>query len=179
MRSGIAMSSLANLVGMPTMALGMLKISDSASLAIHAMLHIAGSGKTQTAAEIAAKQGVSKSQLSKVMLRLARMGLLASKRGPWGGFVLGRPADRIVLLEIYEAIDGPLIKSHCLRGDHCRLNACALSSFIHLVQEEVRQALSSTRLSDLIPQRCGGEVVAHDEDIWCQNLSSTVRAVSR
>jgi Rrf2 family protein len=157
----------------------MLKISDSASLAIHAMLHIADSDKTQTAANIAASQGVSKSQLSKVMLRLARMGLLSSKRGPWGGFVLGRPADRIVLLEIYEAIDGPVGKSRCLRGDQCRLNGCALSDFIHLVQEEVRQSLSSTRLSDLIPQKRGVEVVARDEDIWSPNMMAAVRTVSR
>jgi Rrf2 family protein len=161
----------------------MLKISDSASMAIHAMVHIAvaSSDKRHSVTEIAANQGVSKSQLSKVMLRLAQVGLLASSRGPHGGFVLGRPADRTVLLEIYEAIDGPLGKSRCLRGDHCRLDDCALSDLFHRVQEEVRQSLTSTRLSDLAPHAPGRgvEELARDEDAWCQDSLVTVQAVSR
>ncbi len=159
----------------------MLKISASANLAIHAMVYIAiaGSNRRHTVVEIAGRQGVSRWQLSNVMPRLVCAGLLLSRCGLSGGFVLGRSADTITLLEIYEAIDGPLGKSRCLRGDHCRLNNCALSDFIYLVQEEVRQALSSTRLSDLTPQKGGVEVVAHDGDICCPNLIATARTASR
>lgn len=158
---------LAKLSGWWSVALGVLRISDSANLAIHAMVHIAfaGAEKKQQVAEVAEKQDLSKSSLSKVIVRLARAGLLATRRGRHGGLVLGRPADKIMLLEIYEAIDGPLGKSRCLRGDYCRLTDCALNDLFELVQEEVRQALSSTRLSDLVSQvrTCGTEILArHD-----------------
>ena len=132
----------------------LLKISDAANLAIHAMAHIAGSdsNETHSVATIAAKQGVSEAHLSKVMQRLARAGLLASRRGPGGGFVLSRPAEKIALLEIYEAIDGPVGDSRCLLGrEHCLLSRCALGDLLHRVHKEVRQFLSSRRLSDLMP----------------------------
>jgi len=164
------------------MALGMLRISEPANLAIHAMLYIAvaGSDKKHLVAEIAAKQGVSRSSLSKVMVRLARVGLLASRTGRRGGFVLGRSADRIMLLEIYEAIDGPLGRSRCLRGDRCRQDDCALSDMLDRVQEEVRQSLSSTRLSDMMAQvqTCGIEMLARDSVVPCQQPIASLQASS-
>lgn len=137
------------------MALGALRISESANLAIHAMAHIAmdDSKRRHRVAEIAAMQGVSAAQLAKVMLRLTRAGLLASRSGPGGGFVLGRPADKIVLLEIYEAIDGVVGDGFCSLSAHCSPDSCALGDLVHQVHEEVRQFLASKRLSELMPAR--------------------------
>ena len=77
-----------------------LRISDAANLAIHAMAHIARSkgNVNHSVGEIAGEQGVSVAHLSKVMQRLVKVGLLTSRRGPGGGFVLGRAADKISLL---------------------------------------------------------------------------------
>ncbi len=47
--------------------------------------------------------------LLQVMLQLVRAGILTSKKGPGGGFNLARPAKEITMLEIIEAIDGPVI----------------------------------------------------------------------
>ena len=131
---------------------GILKISDAANLAIHAMMHIAvcKSKMWHSVAEIATHQSVSRSHLARVMLRLTRAGLLTSRTGGGGGFSFGRPADRITLLDIYEAIDGPLGKSHCLPGNRCPLGDCALGDFLHRIQEEVRDLLSSSHLSELV-----------------------------
>jgi Rrf2 family protein len=47
--------------------------------------------------------------LLQVMQQLVRAGILTSKKGPHGGFNLTRPAKEITMLEILEAIDGPVI----------------------------------------------------------------------
>ena len=72
-----------------------LRISDAANLAIHAMAHIAKSGgdANHSVGEIAAEQGVSEAHLSKVMQRLVKVGLLTSRRGPGAAlFWVARPA---------------------------------------------------------------------------------------
>ena len=46
--------------------------------------------------------------LLKIMQPLVRIGVLRSKRGPRGGFSLAKPITQITMLEIIEAVDGPL-----------------------------------------------------------------------
>ena len=129
-----------------------LRISDAANLAIHAMAHIARArdGVNQSVGEIAAHQGVSEAHLSKVMQRLVKVGLLTSRRGPGGGFLLGRAADRISLLEILEAMDGPMSDCKCLLGrKQCLFGGCALGALLTHVNHQVRVFLASRNLTEL------------------------------
>ena len=129
-----------------------LRISDAANLAIHAMAHIAKSrgAVNHTVGEIAKEQGVSEAHLSKVMQRLVKVGLLTSRRGPGGGFVLGREADKISLLEILEAMDGPMSDCKCLLGrKKCLFGGCALGALLTHVNHQVRVFMASRKLTDL------------------------------
>ena len=129
-----------------------LRISDAANLAIHAMAHIARAkgGVNQSVGQIADHQGVSEAHLSKVMQRLVKVGLLSSRRGPGGGFVLRRPADTISLLEILEALDGPMADTKCLLGrKQCLFGGCALGALLTHVNRQVRVFLASRNLTDL------------------------------
>ncbi|MGD0837609.1 MAG: Rrf2 family transcriptional regulator [Polyangia bacterium] len=130
-----------------------LRISDAANLAIHAMAHIAKSGgdANHSVGEIAAEQGVSEAHLSKVMQRLVKVGLLTSRRGPGGGFVLGRAAGKISLLEILEAMDGPMSDCKCLLGrKKCLFGGCALGALLSHVNHQVRVFMASRDLTDLL-----------------------------
>jgi Rrf2 family protein len=129
-----------------------LRISDAANLAIHAMAHIARSkgGVNQSVGEIADHQGVSEAHLSKVMQRLVKVGLLTSRRGPGGGFLLRRSAETISLLEILEAMDGPMADTKCLLGrKKCLFGGCALGALLTHVNHQVRVFLASRNLTDL------------------------------
>ncbi len=129
-----------------------LRISDAANLAIHAMAHIARSkgGVNQSVGEIADHQGVSEAHLSKVMQRLVKVGLLTSRRGPGGGFLLRRPAETISLLEILEAMDGPMTDTKCLLGrKKCLFGGCALGALLTHVNHQVRVFMASRNLNDL------------------------------
>ena len=130
-----------------------LRISDAANLAIHAMAHIAwaGPGGNHSVGEIAAEQGVSEAHLSKVMQRMVKVGMLRSRRGPGGGFVLARRPEKLPLLEILEAVDGRLVESKCLLGKKkCLYGGCALGSLLTHVNHQVREFMRSSMLSDVM-----------------------------
>ena len=77
-------------------------LSQTSEHAIRALLFLAQrpGGEAVPAARIAAALGAPANYLAKTLNALARRGLIASTRGPAGGFRLRRPADRITLAEV-------------------------------------------------------------------------------
>jgi len=128
-----------------------LKISDAASLGLHAMGLLATRPDTGfSTKQIARDLQVSEAHLSKVLQRLTKVGLAASTRGPRGGFALARSAESITLLDVYEAIEGPLVATRCLLGKRvCNGRQCILGDLLTTVDGQVRDYLATTRLADL------------------------------
>jgi Rrf2 family protein len=87
-----------------------MKISRSTGYALVAVGYIAMNYKEGAvlAARISKEYGIPLEYLLKILQQLVRANVLRSKRGPRGGFFLARPAESITLLEIIEAVDGPL-----------------------------------------------------------------------
>ena len=129
----------------------LLKVSEAASLAMHAMVFLAGRpGRRVSTGDIAEALDVSEAHLSKVLQRLAKAGLVRSVRGPSGGFTLGRPGGKIALLEVYEAIEGPLAPLKCLFGRPvCAGEECILGDLLESVDKKAKARLAGTRLSQL------------------------------
>ena len=129
-----------------------IKISEAASMAIHAMVFLASeSGRIVPSREIAGTLRSSEAHLSKVMQRLAKAGLVSSMRGPKGGFVLKRSAREISLLEVYEAIEGRLEETKCLLGQPiCHGGRCIFGDLFKQVDQQTRKYLSRNMLSDLV-----------------------------
>jgi Rrf2 family protein len=130
---------------------GALRISEAASLALHAMSYIAargGSGPVPVPA-LSAALGASEAHLGKVLQRLARLGFLESRRGPRGGYSMGRDARELTLLEIYEAVDGPLHLTTCLLERRACGQSCIFGGLLESVDRQVREHLTHTRLSDV------------------------------
>lgn len=127
-----------------------LKISEAASLALHAMVLLAGqSGGPLSTRQISAQLRVSDHHLSKVMQRLGRAGLVDSTRGPKGGFRLARRGSAITLLEIYEAVEGPFSGRACLLDRPACQGGCALGGLVNILGSEVQAYLARTKLGDL------------------------------
>ena len=127
----------------------LLRLTDAAALAFHAMVLIAQRPKALVSTgEIASTLGASEAHLSKVLQRLTRAGLLQSTRGPKGGFALARPAGRISLLQVYEAIEGPFRPTSCLLGHPvCAGRSCIFGNLLTNINREVHEYLSNTKLS--------------------------------
>jgi Rrf2 family protein len=77
--------------------------------------------------------------LQQVLRELQQAGLVTSRPGPSGGYALARPAEDISVLQIVEALEGPLRSAECaLRGGPCHWDdVCAL----HWVWSSARDAL--------------------------------------
>jgi Rrf2 family protein len=58
--------------------------------------------------DIAERTGLPQPYLEQILLALKGAGLVRSKRGVGGGYVLARPADQIGLADILSAVDGPI-----------------------------------------------------------------------
>ena len=67
-----------------------------------------GQGEPVRMREIGARQGIPARYLEQIFQRLRRAGLVTSKRGPGGGYLLARPAAEITLRHVVEAVEGPL-----------------------------------------------------------------------
>lgn len=129
----------------------MLKISEAAVLGLHAAVVLAEiPGEQRSTGELARALGVSEAHLSKVLQRLARHGLVRSVRGPGGGFSLAAEPQEVTLLQVYEAIEGPLAPSDCLLdAAQCGGSDCILGGLLTTVNRQVREYLTATRLADL------------------------------
>lgn len=129
-----------------------LNISEAASLALHTMVLIATQPERRVAnREIATALQASENHLSKVLQRLTRSGLLRSTRGPRGGFILGRDAAKITLLEIYESIDGPIDETGCLfNRSICNGTNCFLGSLLHDLSQTVRNHFGDSTLEQFL-----------------------------
>lgn len=100
------------------------------------------------------------SYLEHLAARLRDVGLVASQRGAHGGYRLGRPATEIRMLEVVEALEGPIAPMECFvpdsegrvlcshesDGDH----ACSTKLLWTRVQGGITRALVGTTLAELV-----------------------------
>jgi Rrf2 family protein len=127
----------------------LVKISEAASLGLHAMLVLAQNlARRYSSAELSKTLKVSFGHLRIVLMDLAKVGLVNAVRGPHGGFVLGRPADEISLLDIYQAIEGPVEPATCLLSEPvCKNGKCVFGDLIQNINQQVAEHLARTKLS--------------------------------
>lgn len=97
-----------------------------------------------SARELASIQSLSPSFVGKIVSTLARAGILETHRGASGGVQLGRPAEAITVLEVVEAVQGPIRLNRCVRTPPtCQLaEACPLSPVIRAAQDAIVAAFS-------------------------------------
>ena len=127
------------------------------SLALHADLATPTSVR-----DIAERTGLPQPYLEQILLALKGAGLVRSKRGVGGGYVLARPADRITLSEIVSAVDGPIVAGDFGRphenGACEHEGQCVLLAVWADVGEHMREHLGSFTLAEMV-DRARGAVV--------------------
>jgi len=88
-----------------------MKMSRSTGYALLAVGYIAGHNDQQAilSQDISREYDIPLEYLLKILQQLVRANVLRSKRGPRGGFFLAKPPQRITMLQIIEAVDGPIV----------------------------------------------------------------------
>src|SRR5512133_2830542 len=95
-----------------------MQITRQADYAVRAVLHLARNGDQRVATNIIAEeQRIPPSFLAKIVSQLSIAGLLHTSRGARGGVTLAREPKEISLLEVIEAIDGPIQLNECVGND--------------------------------------------------------------
>ena len=91
-------------------------ISQKAKYALRALVSLcrARYGEPQMISQISREQAIPKKFLEQILLELKRHGIVESRRGRLGGYVLLRPADKITFGEVLRLIDGPIAPLPCL-----------------------------------------------------------------
>jgi Rrf2 family protein len=129
-----------------------MKISAGARYAVRTLTHLATRDPNAlvTSHAIARACGVPEKYLLKVCKLLAAARLLHSLRGPNGGYRMARPAKAITLLELAEAVDGPLrgLAPAVEAPDGGKLNR-QLAAVCDQAAETTRKELRKVRLADL------------------------------
>lgn len=134
-----------------------IRLTNTADYAIRSMIYIASLPVERVVLrrEVAAAQSIPSSFTAKILRDLARAGLLRSARGPHGGFLMARPAAEINLLEVVEAIEGPLSLTRCVpdpEGCEHSYN-CPANAVWSALQEQISVLLRGVSLEDLVSAR--------------------------
>ena len=93
-----------------------MQITRQADYAVRAVYHLTKLGPESLAAtsQIAEEQHIPPSFLAKIISQLSVAGLLHTSRGARGGVSLARDPEEISLLDVVEAIDGPILLNECV-----------------------------------------------------------------
>jgi Rrf2 family iron-sulfur cluster assembly transcriptional regulator len=118
------------------------------------------SGRAVPLAEISGRQEISLSYLEQLFAKLRRSGLVASARGPGGGYRLAQPAAETRIADIIMAVDEPIKATRCRTGSPKGCLGAKGRCMTHDLWEELgRQIevfLASVTLADVVERRILG-----------------------
>jgi Rrf2 family iron-sulfur cluster assembly transcriptional regulator len=135
----------------------MMELTRKGEYAIRGIVHLAqrSAGQTVMLAELAASIEAPPAFMAKIFQAFAKQGIVRSFRGAKGGFLLARPASRITLREIVEAVEGPIVPNRCLAGEGAcgRDGECNVHPVWKKVQKEVLAILDGVTIAELAGAR--------------------------
>lgn len=143
--------------------MSLMQIPRKIEYALRAMIHLADNpAGVARGIEIARSEHIPKYYLEKVIRDLMRGGLVRARRGPGGGYQLGRPADTISFRDIIEVVEGPISLNLCVEGGAvCNLQpACRMFRVWEEGQRVLLGVFSHTLLSDVASSRPSQSLLA-------------------
>lgn len=139
-----------------------MKLSTKGRYAVMAMADLAyhSRGKPVALAEVADRQEISLSYLEQLFGKLRRGGLVASVRGPGGGYRLAREPQQMRIADIILAVDEPIKATRCTpgspRGCHSHKGRCLTHDLWEELGNQIYLYLSSVTLADVCERRILG-----------------------
>lgn len=126
-----------------------MKFSKATNYALHTMLFLAmdKSKKLVGVQELAEKQKVSPTYLSKILTKLAKEGMVNSSSGVNGGYSLGQNWEDISFMDIIHAIEGKSSLFDCCLESP---SECAIKRIMLSAEEKMEKELRNQKISDLV-----------------------------
>jgi Rrf2 family protein len=130
-----------------------MQLTRAADYAVRVMVHLAGlpPGARVSRGDLSVAADCPEQFLAKVLQSLTRAGLVISHRGNTGGFELDEPHRSASILEVIEAIEGPIRLNLCLTSDHAcpRQGWCPAHSVWVNAQEAMVAVLRDASIDSL------------------------------
>ncbi len=151
-----------------------MRISAKADYAVRAALELAAAADPPVKGErIAEAQQIPSKFLENILVDLRQAGLVASQRGPDGGYRLDLPPARISVADVIRAVDGPLAVVHGDRPDAMKYEGAAdgLEDVWVALRANVRAVLEQVSLADIVDGSLPDIVraLAADPDAWARH----------
>jgi Rrf2 family transcriptional regulator, cysteine metabolism repressor len=149
-----------------------MMFSTKAEYGVRVMVALARSDGDEpvSLSEIADGDGLPLAYLEHLMARLRKAGLVESRRGARGGYLLSRPASQITMAEVVGALEGSIAPIECITEDAdggliCAREAtddrvCATKLLWTRVRGSIVRTLEDTTLSDLVKDKPRKKAVA-------------------
>jgi Rrf2 family protein len=151
-----------------------VRISAKADYAVRATIELAaaGEGATVKGERLADAQHIPLHFLENILGDLKQAGIVATRRGPEGGYKLARPASEVSVADVIRAVEGPLAS---VRGDspeslHYAGSAEPLQQVWIALRSNIRAVLETVSLADLVSGKLPRSVaqLARDPDAWAR-----------
>jgi Rrf2 family iron-sulfur cluster assembly transcriptional regulator len=145
-----------------------MKLTTRGRYAVTAMLDLAlhQQAGPVSLAEIADRQGISLSYLEQIFSRLRRHGLVASTRGPGGGYRLSRAAVQISVADVIGAVDEVVDATRCGGMQNCQgEERCLTHDLWHDLSHQIHDFLTGIDLQELVARRSVREVAARQDAV--------------
>lgn len=134
-----------------------MRLTTMTTYAVQALLELAAqpTGTIVSLKEIALRQGIKVKYLEQIFMKLNHAGLVKSKKGPGGGYSIGRPLRHIRIAEIMAAVGESSAPVRCLNVDaRCaRAGDCSMRRYWQRMKDTIDTFLGSSTLYDLMQEK--------------------------
>ncbi|MBC1422638.1 Rrf2 family transcriptional regulator [Listeria seeligeri] len=130
-----------------------MKYSKATNYALHTMVYLANlsAEKSVGVKELASKQNVSPTYLSKVLTMLVKADFVESITGVNGGYKLAKPATNISFLDVIQAIEGKMAFFHCDPKNHAESKPhCLIGEVMGNAEQEMENYLSKQTIGSIV-----------------------------
>jgi Rrf2 family protein len=155
-----------------------MQITRASDYAVRVMIHLAGLplGSSMRQSELSNATDVSGHFLSKVLQQLVRSRLIRSQRGAGGGYTLAVSAQSVSLLDVVEAIEGPVRLNQCIEeGPSCeRKSWCPAHQVWAQAQAAIVKVLGAASMATLAARAQTDSAALyrlHEKPIWISGVS--------
>ena len=138
----------------PKDEVNMIQVTKAGEYGLRAIAYLVNQGPDAkiSIAEISQSRQIPEPYLRKLLKPLIQKGIVVSIRGVAGGVMLGRPLEEITLLEVVEALEGPISLNTCLvHGASCQfIGDCGMHPVWSEAQEAMFEVLRHKNLTSLL-----------------------------
>ncbi|EFS04318.1 Rrf2 family transcriptional regulator [Listeria seeligeri] len=130
-----------------------MKYSKATNYALHTMVYLANlsAEKSVGVKELASKQNVSPTYLSKVLTMLVKADFVESITGVNGGYKLAKPATNISFLDVIQAIEGKTAFFHCDPKNHAETKPhCLIGEVMGNAEQQMEDYLSNQTIGSIV-----------------------------